>query len=167
VAIAELPGLVASDAPLPMGATELSRDNMPRLAQAVSTIVSALGVPGMAAVLDLEGPVRVYLSQTTLVIGAGALSVIGASELPFAIALALRIGDGGAQLGAVEEPPGLGQAVADAFAAYPATQAACRVLAYYAANVRGLDPATADLGALVGTAPGFGAIAGAVLAGVA
>lgn len=143
----------------PADAVEVTDETMPRLAAAVAGALEGFGVSGLRVVLSPTGGVEAYLAGRALVLGAGALSAFGQAELPYLLALALSLGEAGEALarpGAVE---GFDEAAAAAFAAYPASLAASRVLARLDAAVRGGDPKTVDEAAVLKASAAFRAVA--------
>lgn len=145
--LAPLEGVVPSSAPMPPDCVLLTDAAMPRLSASAASILEGLGARDVHVALDPAGGVEAFLSESRLVLGVGALSVFGPSELAFLFALALRLGPAGEDLrrpGAVE---GVEGAVREAFRAVPASLAACRVVAQLDASARGLvDPRHVDVG---------------------
>jgi hypothetical protein len=136
---------------------------MPRLAAALSAALEALGSP-LPVLLDPDGGVEASLRGAHLVLGAGALAVFGQAELPYLVALALRLGPAGAELGQPVQAPGFEEAARVAFEAYPASLAALRVLAHLDPRVRGRDPRQVDVGQVLRTSPVLGVLARSALA---
>ena len=133
---------------------------MPRLSSALREILGVLGAEAIQPVLDTAGGVEAWLAGHKLVLGAGALSIFGQAELPFVVALALRLGREGA---ALRTPaaiiPGFDEAVRAAFDASPASLAASRVVAQFDPDVRGGDPSRVDTGAVLRASSAFRALA--------
>jgi tetratricopeptide (TPR) repeat protein len=160
VAIRPLEVVVPSHAAAPADCLELGEDSMPRLNAALVETLRALGVDALQPVLDPAGGVEAYVAGGKLVLGAGALSVFGQGELPFAVALALGLGSAGEALRRPAEPiEGFENAVRLAFDAYPASLAAARVIAYAEVSVRGQDPLSVDTGGVLRTSGAFFALA--------
>lgn len=134
-------------------------DTMPRLAAAVWGAFDGFGVTGLTAALAPAGGVEAWLAGHTLVLGAGALAVFGPAELPYLIALALRLGDAGEALTRPGPVPSIEEAAGEAFEAYPAALAAARVLARLDASVRGGDPRSVDEAAVLRGSAAFRAVA--------
>lgn len=149
----------ADDVAPPAGVVPVDEATMPRLATAVAEALEGFGVSGLRTVLALEGGVEAYLAGRTLVLGAGALSAFGQAELPYLLALALSLGEAGQALSRPGEVPGFEEAAPAAFAAYPASLAASRVLARLDASVRGSDPRAVDEAAVLRRSAAFRAVA--------
>jgi hypothetical protein len=158
-----LAGVVPSSATPPEGCVPIGDETMPRLSAALLEALRALGVDGVQPVLDPAGGVEAWLAGSRLVLGAGALTVFGHAELPFLVALALRLGEGGHALRGPAAGPGFDQALTEAFEAYPASLAACRVAAHLADAVRGGDHRGLDVGAVLRSSSGFVALTGRAL----
>jgi hypothetical protein len=141
---------------------EVAEDTMPRLDALLTATLAAFGAP-LQVVLDPVGGVEASLRGQRLVLGAGALAVLGQAELPFLVALALRLGPAGALLGRQGPVPGFELAVREAFQAYPGSLAACRVVALLAPEARGRDPRTVDVGRLLSASPVLASLAQAAL----
>jgi hypothetical protein len=156
--VATLRDVVPSTASVPPEVVEIDDRSMPRLSAALHDALLALGVDGVQPVLDPAGGVEVWLAGTRLVVGAGALAVFGQAELPFLVALGLELGESGAALRAEGKPAGFDDAVRAAFAVYPASLAACRVVAHLDPEVRGADHRALDLGAVLRASETFKAL---------
>jgi hypothetical protein len=155
-----LESVVPSNLAPPPELVEIDDETMPRLSSALGETLRALGAAGIAPVLDTAGGVEVWLAGQKLVLGAGALSVFGQAELPFAVALALRLGPEGAALRTPGAPlAGFEAAVGSAFDASPASLAAARVLAQYEPAVRGGDPLRVEVGTVLRASGAFRALA--------
>jgi hypothetical protein len=148
-------GAVAS----PADAVPVTAETMPRLASAVRGALEGFGAQGLEVALTPAGGVEAWLAGRTLVVGAGALTVFGQAELPYLLALALSLGDAGRHLAQPGEVPGFEKAASAAFAAYPASLAAGRVLARLDASVRGGDPRAVDVVAVLKRSAAFRAVA--------
>ena len=109
--------------------------------------------------LDVQGGVEAYLCDAKLVLGAGALTVFGQSELPALVAIALALGEHGAALRGLGEVPGFTDAAEKAFTAYPASLAFSRVLAQLDDATRGSDPARVDVAAVLRKSQAFRGVA--------
>jgi len=94
-----------------------------------------------------------------LVLGLGALTVFGPSELIYLCALALALGDKGRALTQPGDVEGFIEASVEAFDAYPVSSAAGRVLARLDSRVRGGDPTQVAWSSLLVDSPAFLAIA--------
>ncbi|MBL8914022.1 MAG: flagellar hook-length control protein FliK, partial [Archangium sp.] len=144
---------------VPASARPIAPDTMPRLSAVLEEALNGLGAMRVAAMLDVRGGVEAWLAGSKLVIGAGALSVFGQAELTALLALALSLGESGAQLRGVGQPEGWKRAAVKAFEAYPASLAFLRVLAQLDDSVRGTDPAKVDVGAVLKQSEAFRAVA--------
>jgi len=143
----------------PPAAVPVTDETMPRLAAAVADALDGFGVRGLRVVLDPVGGVEAWRAGDVLVLGAGALAVFGQAELPFLLALALSLGPSGEALTRPGEVDGFEAAAAAAFHAYPASLAACRVLARLDAAVRGGDPRAVDEASVLKQSAAFRAVA--------
>ena len=153
---------------LPAELLPVTDEAMPRLAAALHETFDGLGLRGVTTSLDVTGGVEAWLGgERRLVIGAGALSVFGQSELTYLVALAFCLGESGRALSSPGEVPGLVEAAKQAFAAVPASLAAARVLAQLDATVRGGNPARVDVSAVLRESAAFKAIATQALASLA
>lgn len=159
VAQARLAVRPAQGVAAPAGVVPVNDETMPRLAAAVADALEGFGVTGLRVVLDPTGGVQAFLTEDGLVLGAGALSVFGQPELPYLLALALSLGEAGQALARPGEVPGFEDAAGAAFAAYPASLAAGRVLARLDARVRGGDPRQVDEAAVLKDSAAFRAVA--------
>jgi hypothetical protein len=125
-------------AALPEGLVKLEEQTMPRLHGALADALAGLGAKKVHVLLDPTGGVEMWQgSNKVLVVGVGALTVFGAPELTYLCALALALGEDGRafiQGGAAKRLP---EAAVVAFDAYPASLAACRVLAQVDAVAKG------------------------------
>ncbi|GHG94093.1 flagellar hook-length control protein FliK [Comamonas sp. JC664] len=166
--VSALPAIPAGfEHPVPPGAVPVTAERLPRLAAALRPILSSLGAGAMQLLVDPVGGVEAYLARgDVLVLGAGALSCFGASELSYLCALALALGEDGVQLARPGPVKGLDAAAVVAFRAVPASLAAGRVLARLDAVVRGGDPAQVDVGEVLARGDTFRALALCVLDGV-
>lgn len=152
--------------PLPPNVVPVTSERFPRLAAALRPLLSSLGAGGLRVVVDPVGGVEAYLaSAEELVLGAGALSCFGATELGYLCALALALGESGVQLARPGEVSGLAEAAVVAFRAMPASLAAGRVLARLDPEVRGTDPAKVEVGLVLARGSLFRAVALSVLTG--
>ncbi|WP_164002222.1 flagellar hook-length control protein FliK [Pyxidicoccus caerfyrddinensis] len=152
--------------PVPPNAVPVTSERFPRLAAALRPLLSSLGAGGLRVVVDPVGGAEAYLaSAEELVLGAGALSCFGATELGYLCALALALGESGVKLARPGEVPGLTQAAVAAFRAMPASLAAGRVLALLDSEVRGTDPTKVDVGGVLARGSLFRAVALSVLEG--
>ncbi|MCY1019872.1 flagellar hook-length control protein FliK [Pyxidicoccus sp. MSG2] len=152
--------------PVPPNAVPVTSERFPRLAAALRPLLSSLGAGGLRVSVDPVGGVEAYLaSAEELVLGAGALSCFGATELGYLCALALALGESGVKLARPGEVPGLAQAAVAAFRAMPASLAAGRVLALLDSEVRGTDPAKVEVGLVLARGSLFRAVALSVLEG--
>jgi tetratricopeptide (TPR) repeat protein len=158
-ALGKVPVRAAEGVGRPEGVTPVSSEAMPRLAAALADTLAGLGAEGVDVVLAPAGGVEAYLAGRTLVLGAGALSAFGQSELPYLVALALSLGEAGAALARPGPVSGFDEAAAAAFTACPASLAAARVLARLDAGVRGGDPRAVDEAAVLQRSAAFRAVA--------
>lgn len=144
---------------------EISKESMPRLAQALRLALDELGAPQVATYLNPLGGVEAFLAEPdALVLGAGALSVFGPAELGFLCALALALGAEGVALARPGHVSALAEAASEAFKANPASLAAARVVAHLEGTVRGRDPSTWQVAAVLKNSEAFRAVAFAALA---
>jgi tetratricopeptide (TPR) repeat protein len=142
----------------------LTAENMPRLHHAVKVALDGLGAAAVQPYLDPQGgPWAFQAGPDGLVIGAGALSCFGASELTYLTALALSLGRRGAELPALGPVEGFTEAALAAFEAYPSSLSAARVIAHLDERVRGKDPTAFSPAELLHDSPAFRALALAVL----
>jgi hypothetical protein len=145
---------------LPKGLSVVDDDSMPRLSGALYDALAAMGAKGMTVMLDEKGGVEAWqAAPQVLVLGLGALTVFGPSELIYLCALALALGDKGRKLASPGEVEGFVEACVEAFEAYPASLAACRVLARLDSRVRGEDPDSVAWSSLLPDNPAFFAVA--------
>ena len=112
---------------------------------------------------ELSSAVEAWLADNRLVLGAGALTVFGQAELPALLAFALALGPAGAKLRDAGPVPGFVAAAVNAFAAYPASLALCRVVALLDDDARGTDPSQVDVASVLRASEAFSAIAHAAL----
>ncbi|AEI64797.1 flagellar hook-length control protein FliK [Corallococcus macrosporus] len=153
--------------PVPADAVPVTAERLPRLAAALRPVLASLGAGSLQLVVDPVGGVEAYLANgEVLVLGAGALSCFGASELAYLCALALALGEDGVKLARPGTVPGMEAAAVAAFRAVPASLAAGRVLARLDAEVRGGDPSQVDVGAVLARGDTFRALALCVLGDV-
>jgi len=140
---------------LPLGAVQVTPEEMPNLDRVLQDALGQLGAAGLQTWLDPSGAAEAWMAgPQTLVLGAGALSLFGPVELTYLTALALALGSEGAALSRPGEVPALGPAAARAFAAVPSPAAAARVLLWLDPVARGADADTIDTAAvLTGSAP--------------
>lgn len=151
--------------PLPPGAVAIDAATMPRLTASLHEALSSLGAPEVLVYLDPAGGPEAWLAgRETLVLGAGALSHFGPGELTFLVALALLLGEEGAQLAFPGPVPAVIRAAPAAFLAVPVPLAAARVLLLLEAGVRGADVGAIDVPAVLATSAAFHAIVQAALA---
>jgi tetratricopeptide (TPR) repeat protein len=144
----------------PGGCIAVTEEQMPRLHTALRPMLKALGGGALRLFVDPAGGVEAWqLSPDELVLGAGALGYFGPVELGYLCALALSLGPAGEALTGPGAVPGFEEAAVAAFRAMPASLAASRVLAHLAPGVRGGDPATVEVGAVLRTSPAFRAVA--------
>ena len=142
----------------------VTSEHFPRLAAALRPLLSSLGAGGLRVVVDPVGGVEAYLaSSEELVLGAGALSCFGATELGYLCALALALGEAGVKLARPGPVPELEKAAVVAFRAMPSSLAAGRVLARLDPEVRGGDPAKMKVGRVLARGGPFRALALSVL----
>ncbi|QSQ23007.1 flagellar hook-length control protein FliK [Pyxidicoccus parkwayensis] len=152
--------------PVPPNTVPVTAERFPRLAAALRPLLSSLGAGSLRVGVDPVGGVEAYLaSGEELVLGAGALSVFGATELGYLCALALALGESGVKLARPGEVPGLAEAAVKAFRAMPSSLAAGRVLARLDSEVRGGDPAKVEVGLVLARGSLFRAVALSVLDG--
>jgi len=145
---------------LPEGVVPINAKTMPRLHGTLSQLLGALGAPDTSVFLHVEGGAVAYLVRPeVLLLGTGALSCFGTSELSYLCALALAVGERGHLLAGPGPVEGLEVAAAAAFAAVPASLAACRVLAQLHEDVRGGDPSIVDVSQVLRKSTPFRAIA--------
>lgn len=147
----------------PAAAVAVTDETMPRLASALAEVLPRFGAETLPVSLDVQGGVEAWLADDRLVLGAGALTVFGQPELPALVAFALALGPAGVKLREPAPVPGFVAAAVNAFAAYPASLALCRVLALLDDRARGGDPAKADVASLLRTSEAFSALALAAL----
>ena len=143
----------------PESSVAVNDESMPRLFSAISTTLAGFGAGNLRVGLDVQGGVEAWLSDSGLVLGAGALTVFGQAELPALLSLGLALGEGGVALRGLGEVPDFTDAAVRAFAAYPASLAFCRVLAQLDDSTRGSDPARVDVGAVLKKSAAFRAVA--------
>ncbi len=143
----------------PAHAVPVTAETMPRLAAALDEVLKAFGASGVSVVLDVQGGVEAWLAGSTLVLGAGALTVFGQAELPALVAMALALGEAGLGLRALGEVPDFTSSAVNAFQSYPASLAFLRVLAQLDSSVRSGDPARVDVGAVLRRSEAFRAVA--------
>src|SRR5918996_1636672 len=116
--------------------------------------------PMERAKLGARHPTPSWLvDEDELVLGAGALGVFGPIELGWLCALALALGPKGVALSRQGHEPALAEAALAAFDANPTSLAACRVLAHLDPSVRGGDPASVYIPAVLRGSDAFRAIA--------
>ncbi len=152
--------------PVPPNTVPVTAERFPRLAAALRPMLSSLGAGGLRVAVDPVGGVEAYLtSPEELVLGAGALSCFGATELGYLCALALALGEAGVMLARPGPVPGLEQAAVAAFRAVPSSLAAGRVLARLDPEERGADPAKVEVGLVLARGGTFRALALSVLEG--
>jgi len=147
--------------PMPEGVVPVDAKTMPRLHATLSQLLTSLGAPDTSVYLHVEGGAVAYLVRPdALVLGTGALSCfVGTSELAYLCALALALGEKGHLLAEPGPVEGLEVAAAAAFAAVPASLAACRVLAQLHEDVRGGDPSIVEMPQVLRKSTAFRAIA--------
>lgn len=172
-AVAKLPPVSALPAPGPFnhppppGALPVTEEQLPRLHSALAPVLKSLGAGGLRVSVDPAGGVEAYLTApNALVLGAGALACFGQVELGYLCALALALGEAGMALSRPGPVPGFEQAAVAAFLALPSSLAAGRVLARLEPDVRGGDPTTVDVAAVLGSSDTFKALALAALQAV-
>jgi tetratricopeptide (TPR) repeat protein len=135
-------------------------ESMPKLHQALSSTLSALGSEVERVYLDPAGGAEAYLLRDDeLVLGAGALSCFGPAELAYLCALALALGARAPQLAHSGPIEGLEQAATVSFAAVPSSLAATRVLTILDEQVRGGDPSRMNALEVLSGSSAFRAIA--------
>lgn len=157
------PPVTLSETP-PPGSVAMSTERMPRLAGALQDALTALGAPDVRVWLDAGGGPEAYLlGARTLVLGAGTLALFGSAELAYLCALALALADEGVKLRDPGPVAALPEAAAQALRAAPSTLAACRVAAALDGSVRGAEPHSYELGAVLRSSDVFAAIARAAL----
>ncbi|MGZ6097185.1 MAG: hypothetical protein ACXWLL_02240, partial [Myxococcaceae bacterium] len=141
---------VQTSVTLPGGVLPVTAEEMPALRAVLDDALVALGAPGVQIWLDPGGASEAWLAGANdLVLGAGALSLFGPTDITFLVALALALGDGGQALARPGEVPGLDAAAAEAFAAVPSPSAAARVLLWLDPVARGADLDTVDPAAVL------------------
>jgi len=149
---------------LPPTAVPVNDDTMPRLAQVLSDACEALGLGAVSVALDTGGGVgAMFVDQSKLVLGAGALAVFGPTEVTALVALAAALGDGSRQLSEPGDVEGFADAAASAFRAVPSSLAIGRVVAFLDERVRGGDVRKVDVGAVLEASDAFRAVAHAAL----
>ncbi|WP_257458389.1 tetratricopeptide repeat protein [Archangium lipolyticum] len=149
---------------LPPDAVPVTDEQMPRLHAVLRPTLKGLGVEDLSVYLNPAGGVEAYLATPDqLVLGAGALACFGVVELGYLCALALCLGASGEALARPGPVPGFDEAAVAAFRAVPASLAASRVVAHLSAEVRGGDPRTVDVGAVLRTSTAFREVALAAL----
>jgi tetratricopeptide (TPR) repeat protein len=150
--------------PVSPDAVPVTAERFPRLAAALRPLLSSLGAGGLRVVVDPVGGVEAYLANgEELVLGAGALSCFGATELGYLCALALALGEAGVKLAKPGPVAELVDAAVAAFRAMPSSLAAGRVLARLDPQVRGGDPAKVEVGLVLARGGVFRALALSVL----
>ncbi len=138
----------------------VASESMPKLHQALSSALSALGSGVERVYLDPAGGAEAYLLRDDeLVLGAGALSCFGPAELAYLCALALALGARGPQLAHSGPIEGLEQAATASFVAVPSSLAATRVLTILDEQVRGGDPSRMNALEVLSGSSAFRAIA--------
>ncbi|HZA13055.1 MAG TPA: hypothetical protein VE618_01105, partial [Myxococcaceae bacterium] len=146
--------------PTPSGLFEITAQSMPRLHAVLAQALGALGAGGMRVSLHASGGVEAWLvDEDELVLGAGALGVFGPIELGWLCTLAIALGPNGVALSRQGHVPALAEAALVAFDANPTSLAACRVLAHLDPSVRGGDPASVYIPAVLRGSDAFRAIA--------
>ena len=91
-------------------------ETLQRLALALNDALEALGARGMTVALNPLGGVEAWQgAPQVLVIGVGALTVFGQSELTYLAALALALGEGGHKLAEPGDVEGFADAAVRAF----------------------------------------------------
>ncbi len=125
-------------------------EDMPALRAVLDEALAALGAPEVQVWLDPAGASEAWLAGANdLVLGAGALSLFGPTDITFLAAVALALGDAGQALARPGEVPGLDAAAAEAFAAVPSPSAAARVVLWLDPVARGADLDTVDPSAVL------------------
>ncbi|HET6982307.1 MAG TPA: hypothetical protein VFI53_09205, partial [Myxococcaceae bacterium] len=143
-------GPIRTSVTLPAGVLPVTPEEMPNLHGVLEECLPALGAPGLQIWLDPAGASEAWMaSPGDLVLGAGALSVFGALDVTYLVALALALGDEGQALARPGEVPALPDAAAEAFAAVPSPAAAARVLLWLDPMARGADLDTVDPSAVL------------------
>ncbi|RKG62325.1 flagellar hook-length control protein FliK [Corallococcus sp. AB011P] len=142
--------------PEPDGLVPVTEQSLARLHVALKPVLESLGAQGVRVSVDPRGGVEAYLtSPDALVLGAGALGCFGAVELGWLCALALALGLEGVELTRPGAVLAWEDAVVAAWRAMPASLAAGRVLARLDSDVRGGDPASVDVGAVLSRSEAF------------
>jgi hypothetical protein len=141
---------VRTSVTLPGGVLAVTPEDMPALRAVLDEALGALGAPGVQVWLDPGGASEAWMAGANdLVLGAGALSLFGPTEITFLTALALALGEAGQALARPGEVPGLEAAAAEAFAAVPSPSAAARVVLWLDPVARGADLDTVDPSAVL------------------
>ncbi|NRD68249.1 flagellar hook-length control protein FliK, partial [Corallococcus exiguus] len=142
--------------PEPDGLVPVTESSLARLHVALKPVLESLGTEAVRVSVDPRGGVEAYLtSPDALVLGAGALGCFGAVELGWLCALALALGSEGVELTRPGAVLTWEDAAVAAWRAMPATLAAGRVLARLDSDVRGGDPASVDVGAVLSRSEAF------------
>ena len=141
---------VRTSVTLPGGVLAVTPEDMPALRAVLDEALAALGAPEVQVWLDPAGASEAWLAGANdLVLGAGALSLFGPTDITFLVAVALALGDAGQALARPGEVPGLDAAAAEAFAAVPSPSAAARVVLWLDPVARGADVDTVDPSAVL------------------
>ena len=145
---------------LPEGLVKLDEQTMPRLHGALSDALLGLGTKKVSVLLDAKGGIEAWQgSNKALVLGVGALTVFGAQELTYLAALALAMGEEGRRYVETGVAEHLAASAVTAFDAYPASLAACRVIAHLDTRAREAAGAGASAVQVLGHSEAFKAIA--------
>jgi hypothetical protein len=148
---------------------EVTAERMPRLHGLLLPALEAMGAPRVRIFLDPLGGVEAFkFGAESVVLGAGALARFGAAELMYLCAMALALGEHGADLRMPSRSvSGLEAAASLAFQAVPSSLAAGRVLALLDDSVRGQDPMQVNIRDVLRNNRAYQGVAYAALVGVA